>query len=121
MVIPKELKERFVQMLKDRQIIVVRCQFPNRKHCAYKFIGANNSGKWDFTPLISEFCNYPTNTRKDISDRVVYGNDGAGIIQNALNNPCFIIDVAEELSDYIENCSDGKYFWIRDRLTFFYI
>lgn len=117
----KETQERFVQMLKDRQIIVIRCQFPNRKHCAYKFIGANNSGKWDFTPLISEFCNYPTNTRKDISDRVVYGNDGAGIIQNALNNPCFMINVAEELSDYIENCSDGKYFWIRDRLTFFYI
>lgn len=51
----KEMKERFVQMLKDRQILIVAGQQTAKNGDGdYKFIGANNDGKWDFTLLLGQ-------------------------------------------------------------------
>ena len=49
-----EMKERFVQMLKDRQIICVGyIQSSRADH--WKVIGANNDGKWDFSAYINKW------------------------------------------------------------------
>ena len=57
----KEDKERFVKMLKARQIICFCVNNPRRKNYDYKIIGANNDGKWDFTRMAADVSNYPNN------------------------------------------------------------
>ena len=53
MVITKETKERFIKMLDKKQIIVIRATLINRKYPHFKIIGADEYGRWDFTPCIS--------------------------------------------------------------------
>lgn len=108
----KETKERFVKMLEDRQIIVIRCSIPNRKKFVYKIIGANNDGKWDFTPLISDYT-YPTAT--PVIDKTISASDGISVICEALKK------LAEENICINLPEKDEMYFEVRELLTFFYI
>lgn len=85
--ITKETKERFVSMLKERQIIVIECdKSAKNKNYNYKFIGANEYGRWDFTPLVAEFSGYPNNRNKCVMRLSVRGIDAAAIIADTLMN-----------------------------------
>jgi len=114
MTITKETKERFVKMLKARQIIVIQCnKGSNRKTYDFKFIGANNSGKWDFTPLLAEYSNYSNN--KGCQYLSIRSLDGAAVICSAL------CELKKE--GMKTGLGDGysQYEKIRDLLTTFYI
>lgn len=77
----KETKEQFVKMLNEKHIIVIECRKPGRNTYSYKFIGASNEGKWDFTPLMAEYSGYRSNRKKwNIEYISVYANDGAAVI-----------------------------------------
>ena len=114
MIITKETKERFVKMLKAGQIIVIQCnKSSNRKTYDYKFIGANNSGKWDFTPLAAEYSWYQNN--KGVQYLTIRALDGVSVI-------CSIL--CELQRDGIEtDFGDGysQYERVRDLLCTFYI
>ena len=118
MKIEKETKERFVQMLKDRQIIVIRCYIPGRKNFYYKFIGANNSGKWDFTPMIAQIAqNYKNDVSNKgmIQDMAIKAMDGTDVVFDAVQSL-----IKEGLYEKSGSCDD-LFFAIRDLLTFFYL
>lgn len=83
MIITKEMKERFVEMLKAGQIIVIQCnKGNNRRTYDYKFIGANDSGKWDFTPLVAEYSWYKNN--KGVEYLTIRALDGVSVICSTL-------------------------------------
>ena len=114
MIITKETKERFVKMLKAGQIIVIQCnKSSNRKTYDYKFIGANNSGKWDFTHLVAEYSNYPNN--KGCQYLAIRSLDGAAVICSTL------YELKKE--GIKTGLGDGysQYEKIRDLLTTFYL
>lgn len=86
MYITKETKERFVEMLKNRQVIVIQCDKDvNRKTYDYKFIGANSGGKWDFTPLVAEMSGYSSNRRKTVMRLAIHALDAVPVVCNTLN------------------------------------
>lgn len=115
MIITKETKERFVRMLKARKIIVIQCKkSSNRKTFNYKFIGANNSGKWDFTPMIAEYSNY-SNSKGGCQYLSIRSLDGAAVICSTL---------CELKKEGIKTgLGDGysQYEKVRDLLTTFYL
>lgn len=81
----KETKELFVKMLNERHIIVIECRKPGRKTYSYKFIGASNGGKWDFTPLMASYSGYRSNSKTWTIEHIsVYANDGTSVICAAL-------------------------------------
>ena len=114
MIITKETKERFVEMLKAGQIIVIQCnKGNNRKTYDYKFIGANDSGKWDFTPLVAEYSGYQNN--KGVQYLTIRALDGVSVICSTL---------CELQKDGIEtDFGDGysQYQKVRDLLSTFYL
>lgn len=117
MTVTKETKERFVKMLKARQIIVIQCnKGSNRKTYDFKFIGANNSGKWDFNPMVEHF------TRGHYSYRS--GGDYTLAIR-AIDAVSVICEVLDELKKENVECDFGngytQYENVRDLLTTFYI
>lgn len=114
MLFSEETKERFIKMLKDRQIIAIRCNQGRKKSFAYKFIGANNDGKWDFTPLVANESNFPTTKNTSIYDTAIFANDGVGVVEEALKNL--------RKDGFLDDSAETKdYFKIRELLTFFYI
>lgn len=85
MIIEKETKERFVRMLKNRQIIVILCnKYPRSKNYNIKFIGADAHGRWDFTPLVAEFSGYKSNAKTDIMFMAIFDDDPAAVITDTL-------------------------------------
>ena len=118
MVFEKETKERFVQMLKERQIIVIRCGALRRTTYGFKFIGANNDGKWDFTPLLASYSNFPTNHAERIREKVIFGIDESEIVVKVLQG-----FVKEGLIEKWADCDD-EFAWyekVRHLLCTFYI
>ena len=62
MYIEKETKERFVKMLAKHEIIVVWNRISSRSQTRnYKFIGAHNGLKWDFTYTVIDATSCKTN------------------------------------------------------------
>lgn len=116
MIITKETKERFIKMLKDRQIIVIQADLgKKRKTYDLKFIGANNDDKWDFTPLVVETSGYPSNRRTTVERLAIHALDAVSVVCDTLNK------LQEE---YFEcNLGEGysQYQKVRDLLTIFYI
>lgn len=115
MVFTKETKERFVEMLKNRQIIVIERNSGNgRATYDCKFIGVCDSLKWDFTPLVAEYSGCPTN--KNVMVRLaVRCFDPVCVVEhtlNALQEDGLQIDPLGEWPLYDE---------IRARLTTFFI
>lgn len=85
--ITKETMELFVKMLKKRQIIVVQCnKYSRSKNYNVKFIGADNHGRWDFTPLVAEFSGYKSNANTKIMFLTVFTNDPVATITDTLIN-----------------------------------
>ena len=114
MLFSDETKERFVTMLENRQIIVIRSRQKGRKTFAYKFIGANDSGKWDFTPLVASESNFPATKDLPIYETAVFANDAVAVICEALKTL--------KTDGLLEKWTDGiDYFKVRENLTFFYI
>lgn len=115
--ITNETKERFVKMLKNREIIVINCKKnPRRLTRDFKFIGANSYGKWDFTSMIEDFTNgrysYRSNGWESLAIRAT---DAAAIV-------CEVLDALKN-----ENIESGfgngheRYEKVRDLLTTFYL
>jgi len=87
MIITKETKERFLQMLEANQIIVIQSNQPNRKTYDYKIIGANSNGKWDFTPMAAELSYYDNNRRKTIERLAIRSpHNSADVIDSILES-----------------------------------
>lgn len=112
----KETKERFVEMLKNRQVIVIMCdKGTNRRTYNCKFIGANDSGKWDFTPLVAEKSGYPSNRRTTVERLAIHALDAVSVVCDTLN----------KLHDEGVGPNPGggysQYQKVRDLLTTFYI
>jgi hypothetical protein len=85
MIITEETKKRFVSMLVARQILVIEChRNPKDRHYEYKFIGANEKGKWDFTPMIEEVTDFKSNKPVPIKYLTIHANDAAHIVANTL-------------------------------------
>ena len=115
MIIERSTKERFVKMLEERQIIAIQAnKGANRKTYDYKIIGANNSGKWDFTPMCAQVSNYPNN------GCVIYL-----AIQTAHDAEDIVDDVLKELAKEGIFRNDLKgwdlHEYSRDHITTFYI
>lgn len=83
MIITKETKERFLQMLDAGQIICIRANKKGRATYDYKVIGANDSGKWDFTPMAATVSNYPNN-RGGMELAIMSRLSAADIIEDVL-------------------------------------
>lgn len=116
MIIERSTKERFVKMLEERQIIVVRSKTDARRMTnRYKFIGVNSDGKWDFTPMVAELTRYRCNAKAEISDRVIYATDSASVICDVIDNL-----LKDGLCKWIERGGE-MYFKVRDLLTVFYM
>ena len=105
MIITKETKERFVKMLDKRQIIVIRASVINRKYPHFKIIGADESGRWDFTPCVSYVADRNT-IQVSGGEIVICGTlDVVGVLQDALRN---LHDERIE-SDFFKNNTDCGY------------
>ena len=102
-------------MLLDKQIIIVKTHTAFTKSQSYKFIGANDDGKWDFTPLVSEYVNYKTN--RDFNDNIISirGYDGTELVRKVL------VKLKEEGIESIDLTGDNLYFRLRGLLCFFHI
>ena len=87
MLITLETKKRFVKMLKSKQIIVIECNKGNyRKTYAYKFIGANSGGRWDFTPLVAQYSHYRNNGSSDVKRLTIFATDGIAVLCDTLDS-----------------------------------
>ena len=110
----KGMKEQFVKMLNDKQII---CFGANRKKPGiyeYKIIGADSYGRWDFTATIAEETSY----------KAVNGT----LLPLAIkaNNVCMIIgDFLQKLHEEgLFDCEEtgyGLYSYVWDRITIYYL
>ena len=112
--ITRETKERFVKMLKNRQVIVVRCKKSARKTYNYKFIGANELGRWDFTPLVAEISGAQSDGN-DILLLSIRGIDAAAIITDTL------IELKNQGVSGISSEKYELYVQVRSRLCTFYM
>lgn len=116
MIISKETKERFVKMLNDRQIIVIQCnKSVKRNTYDFKIIGANDNGKWDFTPMVAEISDYPSNKNTTVTYLSIRALDGDDVICNTL------LKLGKEgLFDKFEN-GYALYNYVREHVTTFFI
>ena len=114
MIITNETKIRFARMLAKRQIIVIQCNKSARaKRYDYKFIGANEYEKFDFTPMIAETSGYPTN--KGVQYLTIKGLDGADIVADTIEKLAKDGLIQEERTGY------DLYHAVRELLTTFYL
>ncbi len=79
MIITEETKKRFMRMLADRQIIVIQHKC-HRASYLFKFIGANDAGKWDFTPMVVDVAGIEYNGEMSTENLSVLGKDAADIL-----------------------------------------
>jgi len=105
MIITKETKERFVELLKSHEIIVVwRWTTQKYNNKDFKVIGAHNGLYWDFTPCIIDATGCKTNlSSKDIAlQSVARSTSPHNTIKIALKNyRSYGIDAPEELVEQI--------------------
>jgi len=86
MIITNETKERFVKMLDKGQIIVICASVINRKYPHFKIIGADESGRWDFTPCVSYITDCKTIPVTGGEIAIAGTIDIVGVLQIALEN-----------------------------------
>ena len=116
MIITNETKIKFARMLAKRQIIVIRCKkSASAKRYDYKFIGANEYEKFDFTPMICEVTAYPSNRSDDYQCLTIKSFDGASVVADAIKN------LAEDGLIKETKRGDELYFYVRDLLTTYYL
>lgn len=116
MIITNETKIRFARMLAKRQIIVIRCKkSANANRYEYKFIGANEFEKFDFTPMVAEVSGFSTNKTNDYQCLTIKSNDGANVVAETIRK------IAEERLIQEKRIGADLYFFVRDLLTTFYI
>lgn len=114
MVITKETKKRFVEMLLKKQVIVIRNKKEKSRYYDYKFIGANSTGRWDFTPMVAELSDCKVNYPNDVQMMSIHTFDGIGVV-------CSILEcLKKEGIESFEESGDDLYFAVRDKLVFFY-
>lgn len=118
----KEMKERFVQMLKDKQIIIVEGLRTARNGDGdYKFIGANNEGSWDFTKSLGDWGLIPVRSEEwkesaeNPTHTFIRTNDPYSVIHSAL------LELAVN-GIFNENIMGGSdlYKYIREKTSIFY-
>ena len=109
MVITRETKERFVEMLKKKEIIVVGRKI--KTNYDFKFIGVHNGMKWDFTPTVAYCTSCRTNGVYDITHMTVRSYSADYLVEQTLKNmPNDCVKVPKNLLD---NVSDYlAYFWM---------
>lgn len=117
MIFTEETKQRFLQMLNDRQIIVIQCNKGSQyKTYNFKFIGANSEGKWDFTPMVVEMSRFPSNKSTSIQHLSVRALDATNVI-------CNVIEKMKEEGILNSDYTFGYelYQIVRDNITTFYV
>lgn len=115
MIITEETKQRFLQMLNNRQIIVIQCNKGSQhKTYNFKFIGANSEGKWDFTPMVVEMSRFPYST--SIQHLSVRALDAANVI-------CNVIEKMKEegILNFEYTFGYELYQIVRDKICTFYV
>ena len=82
----KEDYIRFVEMLSNRQMIVVlRRLTPKSNTFEYKFICANDKGKWDYTWLVFWCLGCPTNGNHTRTGMAVRGHYCDSLLERTLD------------------------------------
>lgn len=114
MYIIRETKIRFARMLAKKQIIVIQCKkSANCKSYDFKFIGADDYKKYDFTPAIADILGLP------LSENLYYcsikAKDAAELVRLAIEKLAKDGIIKEEKSGY------DLYEQVRDLLTTFYL
>ena len=107
-------KIRFARMLARKQIIVIQCKKSAMcKNYDFKFIGADNFNKYDFTPMVADTLGLP------ISQEIYYcsikGYDAAEIVRQTIEKLASEGIIKEEKTGY------DLYEQVRDLLTTFYL
>ena len=114
MLITNETKIRFVRMLAKKQIIVIQCKkSANSKSYNFKFIGADDYAKYDFTPMIADTLGLPIS--QDIHYCCVKGIDAAEIGRLTIEKLAKDGIIKEETSGH------DLYEQVRHLLTTFYL
>lgn len=114
MIITEETKQRFIEMLKNRQIIVIQYR-RHQRSSVFKFIGANDRGKWDFTPCVADMAGIEYNGEMINENISIVGKDAVDIITKAVKKVSCGGDWMHERT-YHE-----IYEKMRDLITTFYI
>lgn len=109
-----ETKIRFARMLARKQIIVIQCKKSAKcKNYDFKFIGADNFNKYDFTPMVADTLGLP------ISQEIYYcsikGYDAAEIVRQTIEKLASEGIIKEEKTGY------DLYEQVRDLLATFYL
>jgi len=113
MYIINETKIRFARMLAKKQIIVIQCKKNvNSKSYDFKFIGADDYEKYDFTPMIADVLGLPI--FQNIYYCSIKGNDAAELVRLTIEKLSKDGIISEEKSGY------DLYEQVRDMLTTFY-
>ena len=112
MIITEETKLRFVGMLMQRQIIVIQHKAHQGRY-TFKYIGANDGGKWDFTPMVADTAGIEFNGEMNLENLSIVGQDGADIICKALKN------MQDEGLVKFEESGYNPYEKVRDLITTF--
>ena len=114
MIITEETKLRFIGMFLQRQIIIIQHK-THRGRYTFKVIGANNAGKWDFTPMIADTAGIEFNGSMACENLSIVGIDAADIIMKSFLN------MQEDDFIRLEHSGHDLYEWVRDHLTTFYM
>lgn len=114
MYIINETKIRFARMLAKKQIIVIQCKKTvNCKSYNFKFIGADDYEKYDFTPMVADTLGLPLS--QNIYYCSVKGNDAAELVRLTIEKLAKDGIIKEEKSGY------DLYEQVRGLLTTFYL
>lgn len=110
----EDTKLRFVGMFLQRQIIIVQHKTHQSRY-TFKVIGANDSGKWDFTPVIADSAGIEFIGSMACENLTIVSIDAADIIKKAL------LSMQDEGLLRLEKSGYDLYEWVRDHLTTFYM
>jgi len=114
MYIINETKIRFARMLAKKQIIVIQCKkTANCKSYNFKFIGADDYEKYDFTPMVADTLGLPLS--QNIYYCSVKGNDASELVRLTIEKLAKDGIIKEEKSGY------DLYEQVRGLLTTFYL
>ncbi len=86
MVITEETKLRFIAMLAKRHVIVIQVKSHGSNHYRFKFIGADDSGKWDFTPMVADTAGVEYNGEMLNENLSIVAKDAADLIVKVIKN-----------------------------------
>ena len=109
MIITRETKERFVEMLEKKEIIVVGRKI--KTNYDFKFIGVHNGMKWDFSPTVAYCTGCRTNGVYDITHMTVRSYSADYLVEQTLKNmPNDCVKVPKNLLDNVSEYL--AYFWM---------